>query len=57
VDKFGKEIQATLYNEAVDKYADKFKQGGVYVIRNGQVKMANKKYTTIKSDFCLVLDL
>lgn len=42
-----------MFNETAEKWFDKLSENKVYVFANGQVKMANKKFTSIKNDFCL----
>lgn len=32
------------------------KQGNLYLVSSGQVKIANQKFQRIKNDFCLVFD-
>jgi replication factor A1 len=32
------------------------KENHVYLFSNGTVKMANKKYTSIKNDYCITFD-
>ena len=32
------------------------KENKVYLFANGQVKLANKKFTSIKNDYCLTFD-
>ena len=44
-----------MFNETADRWFDKIEENKIYVFANGQVKMANKKYTSIKNDFCLTL--
>lgn len=39
-----------------EKWDDKLKEGGVYLISNGSVKIANQKYSSIKNDYCIVFD-
>jgi replication factor A1 len=53
IDREGTMIEATMFNEVVDKWMNKTEENKVYIFANGTVKMANKKYTSIKNDFCL----
>ena len=46
-------IQATMFNETAEKWFNKIEENKVYIFANGQVKLANKKYTSIKNDYCL----
>lgn len=53
VDKYGTQIQATLFNKAVDKFDSVLEQDKVYIFCKGQVKVANQKFTAIKNDYSL----
>jgi replication factor A1 len=51
------EIRATMFNDAADKFYNLFEQDKVYFISKGQVKMANKQYTShLSSDYELTLN-
>jgi replication factor A1 len=56
MDKEGTQIQATFYNDAATKWNSELEEGLIYTMKNGQVKMANKRYTTIPHDHCLSFD-
>ncbi|TNV82843.1 hypothetical protein FGO68_gene14201 [Halteria grandinella] len=56
MDQFGTQIQATFFKDAVDKFDPIIREGGIYLFANGQVKLSNSRYTSIKNDFCLVFD-
>lgn len=56
VDKEGTLIQATCFNETAIKMNDLLQTDQVYTFCNGQVKLANKKFTAIKNDYCLTFD-
>lgn len=45
-----------MFKETATKYNEQLQEGKVYVFSNGTVKMANKKFSTIKHDFCLIFD-
>jgi len=49
-------IQATFFNDSAEKFTEIFREGSVYLLADGQVKMANKRFTSIKNDFCLIFD-
>lgn len=55
IDREGTLIQATFFNENAERWFPKLQENHVYIIANGQVKMSNKKFTSIKNDFCLTL--
>ena len=56
IDALGTQIQATMFNEAVERLDHLLDENKVYLISNGQVKMANQKFTSIKNDYALILD-
>jgi len=55
IDREGTMIQATFFNDNAERWFPKISENNVYVFANGQVKMANKRFTSIKNDFCLTL--
>ena len=42
-----------MFNETAEKWFNKVEENKVYIFANGQVKLANKKFTSIKNDYCL----
>jgi replication factor A1 len=56
IDREGSQISATLYNEAMVKYKPILIEGKCYQISNGVIKVANKKFSTIKCDVCIILN-
>ena len=56
LDRDGNEMQCTCFNKAVDKFFDVIEEDQVYEIKGGYVKLNDKKYTKIKSDYKIVLD-
>lgn len=56
IDREGTMIQATMFNKEVERLADTFEENQVIVLSGGQIKMANKRYTTIKHDFNIMFD-
>jgi hypothetical protein len=50
------EIQATMFNDAVDQLFPTFEVGKVFRVSNGKIKFANAKFSTIKHECELVLD-
>ena len=53
IDKHGTQIQATLFNKAVDKFDPILVQDNVYWFCKGTVKVANQKFTSIKNNYWL----
>lgn len=56
VDMYGTQIEGTFFNEAADMFEPKILENKVYLFSNGVVKMANKRFTSIKNDFCIVFE-
>ena len=56
VDKEGTLNQATCFNETATKMNELLQPDQVYTFSNGSVKLANKKFTAIKYDYCLNFD-
>ena len=56
VDEEGTVISGLISGEAADKYDKVLEKGKVYMITNGEVKIAAKKYTSVSNDFSLKLD-
>lgn len=54
IDKSGL-IRVTGFNNVVDKFYDKFVCDCVYYIANGDIKPANKNFSTIKNNFEIIL--
>jgi len=56
LDAEGGEIRATCFQEMATKLFSIIVVGQVYVVSNGQVKMANKKFSTLKGEYELTLN-
>jgi replication factor A1 len=56
MDNFGKQIQATFFNEQAEQYERFLEENHVYTFSGGQIKIANQKFTSIKNEFCIVFD-
>ena len=56
VDMYGTQIEGTFFNQAADVFDNKVFEDKVYLFSNGVVKMANKKFTSIRNDFCIVFE-
>jgi replication factor A1 len=57
IDGFGTPIQATFFNDTVDKFFNLLKENSVYLFSNGEVRLANKKFSAIKNDYCIVFNI
>lgn len=56
IDREGTMIQATLFNKEVDAWAEMLVEDEVHTFAGGQVKLANKRYSSIKNDYCITFD-
>ena len=56
LDKEGNEMQCTCFNKSVDKLYNLIEENKLYEIKGGYVKINDKKYTRIKSDYKIILD-
>jgi len=57
LDSNGGEIRATMFNEAADKFYSIFDEGRVYTISNGQIKLANRRFTNLPHEFEITLNM
>ena len=56
LDGNGGEIRATMFNDAVDKFDPVFQVNKVFLISKGSLKPANKKFSSIKNEYEIMLD-
>jgi replication factor A1 len=56
IDKEGTEMQVTGFTKAVNKFAEMLKEGSVYEIRGGYLKINDRKFATVKSEYKLMID-
>lgn len=56
VDMYGSQIEGTFFNDAANMFESRIQENKVYLFSNGVVKMANKRFTSIKNDFCIVFE-
>lgn len=57
LDSRGTEIQATCFNDVADKFYPMFEEGKVYIMSKGRIKVANKRYTHIKNDYSIDMNV
>lgn len=53
IDREGTMIQGTAFHEAAKVFDSLIETEGIYTFSNGQVKLANKRFTSIKNDYCI----
>jgi len=51
IDQAGDEIRATAFNDVAEKLFDVLEVGHVFLISKGDIKVANKKFTTIPHEY------
>ena len=56
VDSHGTSIEGTFFNDAAKKFDQVLIKNKVFLFSNGQIKMANKKFTSVRNDFCIVFE-
>lgn len=56
MDREGTEMQVTAFNKACEKNYDLVKENHIYEIKGGYVKINDRKFTSVKSDYKLILD-
>jgi replication factor A1 len=56
IDKDNTEMQITAFNDVAEKVHKEIEENKVYEIRGGQVKINDKKFSTLKSEYRLILD-
>ena len=57
IDKEGTIIQGTMFNENAKKWFEIIQENKVYTFSGGKISLANKKFTSIKNDYCITFDL
>ncbi len=57
LDQQGNEMKAIMYNQSADKYISVFVRDGVYLISKGNVRVAKKGYSHIKSPYNINLSI
>ena len=56
VDNHGTKIEGTFFNASADNFERRIQEGKVYLWSNGQVKIANRKFTKVKNDYQIVFE-
>lgn len=56
LDRFGGEIRASFFNDAVDQFEAQLKTGQCYVFGRGNLKVANKLYNATNHRYELIFD-
>jgi len=56
VDTYGTCIEGTFFNDMAKKFDPMLEKNKIYLFSNGMVKMANKKFTSVRNDFCIIFE-
>ena len=56
MDREGTEMQVTCFGKACDYFFNIIEEDNIYEIKDGYVRLNDKKYSSIKNDYKLVLD-
>lgn len=56
VDSMGTAIEATAFNDEAKKFDPMVEEDKVYTFSDGNVKIANRRFTTVKNDFCIIFN-
>mmetsp|Transcript_12810 Transcript_12810/g.19843 ORF Transcript_12810/g.19843 Transcript_12810/m.19843 type:complete len:687 (-) Transcript_12810:51-2111(-) len=56
VDNYGTSIEGVFFGDAAKHFHQLLKENDVYTFSGGQVKMANKKFTSINNDYNIVFE-
>ena len=56
VDSYGTQIEGTFFNDSAKKYSPLLEKNKIYLFSNGMIKMANKKFSSLKNDFCIIFE-
>lgn len=57
VDSHNTHIEATFFNETAQHFFTMIQENRVYLFSNGTVRMANKKFTSVRNDFCITFEM
>ncbi|CAN0355303.1 unnamed protein product [Pylaiella littoralis] len=56
LDEQGSEIKGTFFKEDADKWFDVLQEGQVYSFSGGRIKVANKRYSSLNSEYEITFD-
>ena len=56
IDISGFEMQAFIFDNTIEKLSPFLEEGNIYYIKGGYVKLNDKRFTNIKSDYRLIFD-
>lgn len=56
VDSYGTSIEGTFFKTSAEKFAPLIQEGKIYLFSDGNIKLANKKYTSVLNDFAITFE-
>lgn len=56
VDQYGTSIEGTFFKKSAEKFAPLITENKVYLFSDGNIKLANKKYTSVMNDFAITFE-
>ena len=56
VDVYGTQIEGIAFGQSADFWDNILEEGKVYLLSNGNIKLANKRFSTVKNDFFIVFE-
>jgi replication factor A1 len=57
IDHAGTQMTASFFNDAAEKFNKELFEGRVYCLAGGNVKLSNKRYTSVPHEFQLTFDI
>lgn len=57
LDEEGTEIMGSVFGKAIDVHCESLEEGKVYILSGGLIKLAAKRFTSIKNDYMLELTM
>jgi len=56
VDSYGTSIEGTFFKNSAEKFSSIIQEGKIYLFSDGNIKLANKKYTSVLNDFAITFE-
>lgn len=56
IDSYNEEIQVTFFKEEADHFFGLIEEGKVYLFKNGQVKISNKRFQSVDCEYSICAD-
>ena len=56
IDTYNEEISITFFKEEAEKFYGMIEEGKVYIFKNGQVKISNKRFQSVDCEYSICID-